>query len=270
MAVALSSSLFCSEAIDQVSLNSDIQGLKAEIKKLDTEVKKLQAKLPPNEAIVTHTELGYVQTSGNTETTAYSLDSKAEKSWSNHVLKFTIDAQFASDSGTEIKNKYLTELTYNYKISKNFSINYLAAYKVDEFSGFEYQSYNGPGIKYKVISTAKHILAVDGSALFSTDRYESTSSPVVNAYDNSYSGYRLKGDYAWKIFGNLKFTQELSMRGAFEESKNYFGYSKSGLSSKLSDIFSAGASYKVDYINTPALGKRKSDSTLSFNLIMDY
>ena len=271
LALALSTALFSNEVtVDETKVNADIAELKAQMKKLDSEVKKLEATLPPNEDIITHTELGYVQTDGNTKTTAYNLDSKAEKKWSDHAVKLTLDAQFASDNDTEIKNKYLSELTYNYSVTKNFSFNYLAGYKVDNFSGFEYQHYTGPGMKYKALSTPIQTLEIDTSALYSTDKYEATLTPVAVAYKNSYSGYRVKGNYTWKITDGLKFDQEVSVRGSFEDSKNYFGYSKSGLSSKLSDIFSAGASYKVDYVNTPALGKRRADSTLSFNLIMDY
>ena len=68
---------------------------------------------------------------------------------------------------------------------------------------------------------------------------------------------------------NLKFDQELSYRGSFEESKKYFVFSKTAFTSKLSDMFSAGLSYKVDYVNEPG-DKEKSDTTLTANLIIDY
>jgi len=50
----------------------------------------------------------------------------------------------------------------------------------------------------------------------------------------------------------------------------YFAFSKTALSTKFSDIFSAGISYKVDYSNSPATGKEYTDRTFTANLIIDY
>jgi len=49
---------------------------------------------------------------------------------------------------------------------------------------------------------------------------------------------------------------------------NYFVYSKSALSSKISDIFSAGLSYKVDYINMSPFCKTYTDRILITNLMI--
>ena len=69
---------------------------------------------------------------------------------------------------------------------------------------------------------------------------------------------------------NLKFNQELTYRTQVDEMSNYFVYSKSMFSSKLSDIFSTSISYKLDYINKKAVGKTYTDGTITFNLVADY
>ena len=85
-----------------------------------------------------------------------------------------------------------------------------------------------------------------------------------------YTGYRVALNYDLQMLENLKFTQELNMRGDFDESDNYFVYSKSGLSSKIADNLSAGVSYVVDYVNMPDPDKENSDRTFTATLIIDY
>jgi len=208
---------------------------------------------------ITHTELGYVQTNGNTDTKTFNLDSKIERTWGKHVGSATIDAQYAKSDDVTSKKKYDLESEYNYKINSKLSFTYLVGYKYDAFSGLDYQLYTGPGAKYNVLSN----LSVEAGILYSEDNYETADT-------EDYAAYRLKSDYNNKIAENLKFTQMLELKGSFDETDNYFVTSKSAFTSKISDKFSAGVSYKVDYVNTPVSGKENTDTTLSLNLIMDY
>jgi len=238
--------------------------------------------------LVTHTELGYIQTDGNTKTKTFNIDANAKKAWDKHEGSILFDGQYATNDTIETKNKFLTEINYDYSFSKRFSFNYLFGYKSDKFSGFDYQTYTGPGIKYKAIETKIHKLSFEGNILYALDQYsniEYDANGVEIAYPNpnntpivtivkgqkqDYASYRLKGVYNYKITKFLKFNQELTFRGSFKTSSVYFIYSKSSLSSKLSDIFSAGLGYTTDYTHKPALGKKHTDTTLTLNLIIDY
>lgn len=236
----------------------------------------------------THGELGYVQTKGNTDTQAFNLSLDLKKEGSIDIFTVDLDGQYATDSGVETKNKYSAEATYGYKLTERLALDYLIGYKSDKFSGFKYQFYTGPGLKYKAIDMQEHKLLIEGNILYALDQYDDVWTNALNenvsypykpgdkvnlitpAYKDDYAAYRLKGVYDWQILENLKFQQELSYRGSFEDSKKYFAYSKTSLTNKISDIFSAGVSYAVDYVNIPAEDKKKTDTTLSFNLIMDY
>ncbi len=235
-------------------------------------------------ALVTHTEFGYIQTDGNTETKTFNLESKVTKNWQKHVFGFIFDGQYADDAGIETKNKYFLELEYDYEITDRFAFDYLVGYKSDKFSAYNYQSYTGPGAKYKAIVSEKHNLSVEGNILYSMDEvmeertlsgdvvsypYPSGSTVSRPSFSDDYASYRLKGVYGWQMLENLKFDQEVSYRASFEDADKYFVFSKTALSSKISDIFSAGISYKVDYVNE-AGDKENTDTTLTLNLIMDY
>jgi len=218
--------------------------------------------LNKDDALVTHTELGYIRTDGNTETQTFNLDAKAKKGWGKHIGNLLIDGQYADDNGIETKNKYLIEVNYDYEFTDRFAFTYLAGYKSDKFSNFNYQAYTGPGAKYKAIVSDVHNLTVEGNILYSVDELD-------NGEDDKYGSYRAKAAYTWQMFKNVKFDQDLSYRGSFKDASNYFIFSKSALVSKLSDMFSAGLSYKVDYVNEAGL-KDNTDTTLTANLIIDY
>lgn len=238
--------------------------------------------------LLTHTELGYVNTQGNTQTTALSLDAKAKKGWEKHIVELSFDGQYATDKDIESKNKYLSELSYDYETTQRLSYGYLIGYKQDKFSGFDQQFYTGPGAKYKAIKTPTHQLSLEANILYAQDELVDTNYdaagneiPYPNSEEiptvrvqrgetNSYASYRTKAQYEWKILEHLKFSQELSYRSEFTDSSNYFVFCKTALTNKITDIFSAGVNYKIDYANLPSNTKERADRTFSANFIMDF
>lgn len=246
----------------------------------------LAADVPKESEFITHTELGYISTSGNTNTDTFNLDSNVKKNWGLHAFTLSALMQYSTQNDTENKNKLLVELEYDYNFTDKISFGYLLGYKDDKFSGFDYQLYTGPGAKYKAIKTKTQKLSLEGNILYSNDKIEDTykdalgnvvSYPFptgsINQNDgdsDSYISYRAKAIYNLQVLENLKYAQTLSYRSKLSDSSNYFVYSKSAFSSKISDTFSAGFSYQVDYVNEPAAGKTSTDKTISFNLIADY
>ena len=273
----------------QAEIKAEISKLEMQLNSLKTQMKTFEVVKVSKDKLKTHTELGYIGTTGNTNTKTFNLESKLKRKWGKHEGTLTFDGQYADDKGIESKNKFRVEIEYNYAFTDRFAFSYLLGYKQDKFSVFDYQAYTGPGAKYKLIVTPNHNLTFEGNVLYSVDEYtqvnyaDSAKTKII-AYPNAantptlatdpsfsddYTAYRAKAVYTWQMLKNLKFAQEASYRGSFENANRYFVYSKSALTSKLSDIFSAGISYKVDYVNQ-AGDKKNTDTTLTANLIVDY
>jgi len=263
-------------AKDQVKLQADIAEAKAQKSKAEDTLKALQAQLPPNEQIMTNVKLGYIQTDGNTQTQTFSLDASVKKAFGKNNLSLILNGQYGSDTTTdattnvstkkETNNKYFAEGAYGYSFLETLSFTYIIGYKNDKFSSYDYQSYTGPGLKYLALKNATNELHFEASALYSKDKQQ-TSTPD---FDETYGSYRAKLNYTLNILDNLKFEQEASYRASFSDAENYFVFSKSALSSKISDIFSAGISYKIDYSNLVFAGLEKTDTTLEAFLSIDY
>ncbi len=251
-------------ALSDSIIEQELQDALKERKLLDEKIKLLKSKLPKKKkknVFITHTEFGYIKTGGNTDTDTFNLDVEIKKNWGKHIAKFHIDAQYAEDKGIKSKNKYLLELEYNYDLTSNVSLDYIIGYRDDEFSTYDYQFYTGPGLSYKLIEDTKQNLKLNANMLFSQDKIETT---------RNYLSFRSKLLYDYNILKNLTFKQTISYRTEVQDNKNYFVYLKSSLSTKLSEIFSAGLSYKYDYVSLLAEDKVHNDDTLTINLIIDY
>ena len=252
-------------ASSESTLQIEIQDAIKEKKLIDEKIKFLKSKLPKKELdenYITHTEFGYSKTGGNTNTKNFNLDTEIKKRWGKHNNKLHIDAQYSQSNGKETKNKYILELEYNYDLTSRLSFDYVTGYKEDKFSSYDYQFYTGPGLYYKFIDKDKHHLNIDANILLAQDKSED-----LRRY---YTSFMSKSIYTWQILDNLEFEQILSYRTEIQDNKNYFVYSKSALSTKFSDMFSASLSYKYDYVNILTTKPSHKDDTFSVNLIVDY
>ena len=260
-----SSLLLSDESIEDKKLK--IIETKQKIASLQKSLQELETSLPKkieDKKIKTHAEFGFVNNKGNTNSNTLTLDAKIEKAWGKHNLSFLVDGEYASDEGEETKNKYLLELEYDYKLKDRLYFEYLIGYKYDEFSGYNYQAYTGPGLKYIAIDTKKHKLEVGNNILYAIDEAEDTKEK----YD--YLSYRAKALYSWQILENLKFEETLTYRTDISKIDNYCLFSKTALISKITDIFSVSLSYKVDYVNEPKSDTKRTDRTTTANLIADF
>jgi putative salt-induced outer membrane protein len=220
-------------------------------------------------SLKTHAELGFIDTKGNTNTQTYNYEADFKKSIEVHSFELKFDGQYAENNKEENKNKHAILFNYDYAFNPSISFNYVAGYKNDKFSGFAYQWFTGPGVKWNAYKSDRQSLSMDASVLYSYDKYD--DGIIVDNEDyNDYAAGRATLAYELQVLENLKFTQDLSYRVDLSDADTYFVYSKSALSSKISDIFSAGISYKVDYVNQPPAGVEHTDRTLTANLILDY
>lgn len=244
---------------------------------------------PESKAWMTHTEMSFVQTQGNTDTNAFSLDFAGKRTYGKHSLKLDADVLYGTQDRIENKNRVDGEVNYDYSILESLALNAMAGYNDDKFSGFDYHFYAGPGLKYTPIDDKKFHLDLQGNVLYALDQgmdkyYDNNTSdevvyPYVGGRENTskvdgtkveYTSYAIKLNFSWVIVEGFKFVQEGSYRGDFEQDKRYFVYSKSALESKINDIFSMGVSYKVDYTNLQPAGNERADRTFMTSLIIDY
>lgn len=213
--------------------------------------------------LVTHSEFSYINTKGNTDTTSLAFEGMIDKKWDEHDLRLHLDAYRSTDKGKTSKNKWSSELNYDYSLSTVSSLNYLIGYKEDRFSGFDYQFYTGPGLGTKLMDTPEHKLTTQVNILYGKDKPDNLPS------DSYFSG-KMGAIYRWQVLENLKFIQEATYRINLEATKYNFFYSKTAVENKINSTLSMGVSYKIDYVNTPPPPSVRTDRTFLVSLIIDY
>ncbi len=251
---------------------TDVDRIKAQIAANEAEADTLKKELaaavgPEPEPLKTHAELGFIKTTGNTKTTSFAGVLNISKAFGDHMLRFDAEGYYSEDDGKETKNRWKTIANYDYPETSAWAFNYLIGYEVDKFSGFDSQFYTGPGVKWKAIEPPAHQLDLQGNVLYSQDDIEDTD---VGGGTHDYAAIQAKLDYNWQISESWKFIQIASYRVEVDELDNYFIYSKTAVESKISDIFSLGVNYTIDYKNEAPTDKVRTDKTFLISLIIDY
>ncbi len=241
---------------------TEIAAAKAKLKNAQKRIEKVQQQ--SDEArYKTKTVLSYSNTKGNTDTTRFGLDFHGERKRKKNTITLDVDALQSSSNGVEDNNKWSALLQYDRDLTKRIYFNYLVYYGEDKFSGFDYQFNTGPGFGYKAIDNETHKLKLHANALYSKD-------DIQNGGTNEYASWVAGFKYTWAVLENLDFAQDASFKSQFDHFENYFVYSKTAIESALNSTFSLGMSYKVDYKNIPAEGRKRTDRVFLASLIINY
>jgi len=255
-----------------IAAETDVDRIKAQIAVNEAEADALKKELaiavgPEPEPLKTHVELGYIKTSGNTDTESFAGIVNLSKTWGDHQLRFDAEGYYSEDNGVETKNRWKMIGNYDYPETSVWAFNYLIGYEEDKFSGFDSQFYTGPGVKWKAIEPPAHQLDFQANVLYSQDDIEATA---VHDGTHDYAAVQAKLDYNWQISESYKFIQIASYRVEVDELDNYFINSKTAVEGKIASVFSLGVSYTVDYKNEAPTDKVRTDKTFLLSLIIDY
>ncbi len=232
-----------------------------------------------------HAELSYANTAGNTESQDVAGNLKFKYPFKQNAIRFEgnvlySDNDLFDDNGSyteteRTKNRWDAELNYDYNFNDTVAFNYLAGAKGDEFSSFVYQIYTGPGMILTAVKNDEHDLKFQGNILWEWDEhrkdYNADTNVTTPQYTRDYAAYQISMDYVYQFTKTSKFIQYLMYRSEFDDTSNYFGKSKTAVESKISDVFSMGVSYTIDYTNLKAADVREyTDRVFLASLIVDF
>lgn len=162
-----------------------------------------QSKEKEKEKYSGNVELGYVNTTGNTETQTINAKAKVEANYSKWRQTLKLEALNNSDEDTTTAERYFASLKTDYRFSQRDYAFGLINYDNDRFSGYNYRTSISLGYGRRVIDDSTLWLDLEGGpgARFSElDSGENQDEFIV----------RLAGDLGWKIGETSQFEQELS------------------------------------------------------------
>ena len=215
------------------------------------------AAAPAADPITGSAALGYLSTSGNTDSTnsnaSFKLVWDRGGAWAHEWNALAINAR---------TNGITTAETYSagYKGSRDFGeSSYLFAagdWRQDRFSGYDEQTSETVGYGYRLVDSEKHILALEGGA-------GAKQSTLIDGTSLDEAIVRGGLDYTWHISETAEFTQKLLIEQGDE---NRYSESNTALKAELIGNLALVLSYVIKSNSDVPVGIDKTDTFTAISL----
>lgn len=207
-------------------------------------------------------EVGYVKTSGNTETESLNTKASAETDREIWRHKINLEALKSSDHGTTTAERYAVNGQSDYKLKgkRNFFFIFLG-YEDDKFSGYEYQLTEAIGYGRRVLDEPTMKLDLEIGPGARQRKVEAT---------NKTEGEKLvrgAAKYAWDISETSKFTEDLSTEVGEDVT---ITKSVTALSAKINSSLATKITYTVKNTSKVPPGIKKTDTEMAVTLVYGF
>jgi putative salt-induced outer membrane protein len=209
----------------------------------------------------TSAELGYVNTSGNTNTEnlVFKFDTAYEiEKWKHQAH---LEALNSKTDDVTTADKKLATAQSDYKFTPRDYFFGLVSYEKDKFSGFEYQAKFSLGYGRKVLVLEKHKLDVEIGPGYRNFKVDNASSSEDEAL------LRLAAKYKWLISDNSEFKQDLV--ADFGEEQDEWK-SVTSLKSNINKTLAMKLSYTVKYLDVVPVGNDNYDRETAVTLVYTF
>jgi putative salt-induced outer membrane protein len=210
-------------------------------------------------------ELGFIDTSGNTDTRSF--NGKFNLAHDIQPLKtgLKLEALTGEENGTSSKERYNAELKADYTLGEHDYIASLLSYEDDRFNGFEYQSVLSVGYGYRIWNEKKGHFDVEVGP-----GYRRTALEIRNNEGDKLKEEvigRLALDFAIDISDNATFLEVITV-----ESGEFGTVYRSimGLQSTLVSTLAMKINYEVKYTDTVPEGVDEMDTIIGATLVYGF
>ena len=205
--------------------------------------------------------LGYLASSGNTETSSLSAGLQlglTDGAWGYGFKAAAYSATAEDSNGDDERNaeNYSADLKARYSFTKHDYVFAALGYYKDSFGGVNQRLIEGVGYGRRLIDLKKHTL--DGEVGAGARQEEKQDGEK-----NSEFVGLLNGAYKWQFSETANFTQNIRIEIG---SDNTYGESVSAVNAQLNDVLSLGVSYTVKHNSTVDAGLSHSDNYTAITL----
>ena len=204
--------------------------------------------------------LGYVRTSGNTNTESIKATGKAVNEIEKWRHSLNLEALKSSDEDVTTAERYFLAGKSDYKFSEHNYWYGRVSYEDDHFSGYDYRITESLGYGRRLIHEPDLSLDAEigpGARQSKTDTGDSEDEFLV----------RLAGDLKWKISKTSEFTEELSTEIGEEDTVSK---SVTGLKANINTSLAMKVTYTVKHTSDVPVGVKNTDSEFVVTLVYSY
>jgi len=204
--------------------------------------------------------LGYLQTTGNSNTTTLNAKALAGYKSGDWQDAFLFQTLKASDAGVLTAESTELNAQADYNLTdKNYLFGNLD-YLRDVFSGYEHRTSEVVGYGHRFLATDSQQLDVElggGARQTSYTDGTSDSEPVE----------LLSGSYLWKFTKTSNFSENLTL---IHGASNTYSQSVSALTVNLAGSFALAVSYTVSHNSTVLPGFKNTDTITAISLVYSF
>ncbi|NOY68966.1 MAG: DUF481 domain-containing protein [Deltaproteobacteria bacterium] len=230
----------------------------------------LCADTPESSPWKSEAELGYLLTSGNTETQTANAklnvirDSESWKHQFGASGVYSSEKSSATGKGTATAQKYRLSGQSNYKFDDKNAVFGLLTYENDRFSGYKYQLSFAAGYSRQILKTDTLDLSAELGPGYRINKLEDGSTSDI---DETEMVGHAAGFFAWKLSKTATFTQTISVDAG---SQSVITRSVTALKSQINGHLAMKASYTVKNTSKVPAGTEKTDTETALTLVFSF
>ena len=220
----------------------------------------LQAAEPANNKWSGEAELGYLKTTGNTDTESLHAKGKVvneREKWKHTV---TLEVTNKSDSGITTAKRWFLTGKSDYKLDEVSYLFGAVSYENDDFSGYDYQATEKVGYGY-------HVLRKENLKLDLEAGVGARQSELNTGASNSEAIVSGAGNLEWIISKTSTFTQELLVDIGDD---NTVSRSVTALKMQIVGNLSAKLSHTIKHNSDVPVGTEKTDTESVVTLVYTF
>lgn len=214
----------------------------------------------PNKKYNGNVELGYVNTTGNTQTQTLNAKAKVVATYDSWKQTLTLQALNTSDKDTTTAERYGARLKTDYQFTKKQYAFGLLSYDNDRFSGYDYRTSFTLGYGNRVIDEKKLKLELEAGpgVRYSKLSQDGTQEETI---------VHLAGKLNWQVSDSSQFEQDLSTDIGTDTT---ISQSVTSLSTQVIGNLAMKISYTLQYSTPVPQGVKKQDTETSVTLVYTF
>lgn len=208
-------------------------------------------------------ELGYVSTTGNSETSTLKARGDGTREAESWRYNAHFDALNAEEETGRSAEKYFFTNKLDYKFGSHSYLFGYASYEDDRFSGYDWQAVAAAGYGYRLLENDTMTWDMEAGPGF---RYSAISDDVA-ADDEEELILRAYTDFEWKLSDNATFEQELSTEIGQDKT---ISRSVTSLKSTIVGALAMKLSYTIRYTDNVPPETEHADTETAVTLVYSF
>jgi putative salt-induced outer membrane protein YdiY len=212
-------------------------------------------------------DFGFALTTGNAQSTNFSLGNKFKYTWSNAELTFDAIALRNANTTTTLTNidgtvsetestavtaaLYGLALKYRQDITPRFYWYVGTSWYQNFFAGIDDRYIAGGGLGYVFVKNDRHLLR--GEAGFDYTLEDPLGVPPNDLDNQDYASLHLFLGYEYKISETAKLTEDLNLFENLDTTSDFRATSVTAVTASLTSKLAIKVSYTIGYDNDPAV-----------------